>query len=127
MHLCFRAMLKCSVPGRGRAPAAPGSAANSFFCVTRRASGPAWWRYRRDGGKAGSRDTIHVCRVPDRNVTPCTNVAKTMFVDLGRLRAFKVSQSYAVPPGVNIGDYRSVVIWGEHFGVLISPATLKLL
>ena len=52
-------------------------------------------------------------------------VAKTMFVDLGRLKAFKGSQNYPVPAGVNLAGYGSVVIWCEQFGVLISPAALK--
>jgi Electron transfer DM13 len=46
-------------------------------------------------------------------------------VDLGRLRAFKGSQVYPVPAGVNLAKYDSVVIWCEQFGVLISPAALK--
>jgi hypothetical protein len=45
-------------------------------------------------------------------------------IDLGRLRAFKGSQVYMVPPGTDPGRYRSVVIWCKEFGVLISPATL---
>ena len=47
-----------------------------------------------------------------------------MFVDLGRLRAFKGSQRYAIPAGVDLKKYASVVIWCEQFGVLISPADL---
>ena len=45
-------------------------------------------------------------------------------LDLGRLRAFKGSQVYMIPPGTDAGLYRSVVIWCKEFGVLISPATL---
>ena len=63
--------------------------------------------------------------MPERNVTPSTPVAKTMYVDLGRLKAFKGSQNYPVPAGVDPATYGSVVIWCEHFGVLISPAELK--
>ena len=49
-----------------------------------------------------------------------------MFVDLGRLRAFKGSQNYPIPPGVDIKNYPHAVIWCEQFGVLISPARLEL-
>lgn len=49
----------------------------------------------------------------------------TMFVDLGRLRSFEGSQRYAIPAGVDLRKYASVVIWCEAFGVLISPADLK--
>jgi hypothetical protein len=48
-----------------------------------------------------------------------------MFVDLGGLRAFKGSQRYAIPPGLDLKSYQSVIIWCERFGVLISPADLK--
>ena len=48
-----------------------------------------------------------------------------MFVDLGGLRAFKGSQRYPIPDGVDLKDYQSVVIWCQHFGVLISPADLR--
>ena len=67
---------------------------------------------------------FHVYLVPETNVIPSTNVARTMFVDLGRLKAFKGSQNYPVPAGANPAKYGSVVIWCEQFGVLISPATL---
>lgn len=75
--------------------------------------------------EVGPGPKFHVYLVPERNVTPSTAVAKTMYVDLGRLKAFKGSQNYRVPPGVDLSSYGSVVIWCEHFGVLISPAGLK--
>jgi hypothetical protein len=48
-----------------------------------------------------------------------------MFVDLGGLRAFKGSQVYPIPDGVDLKKYPSVVIWCERFSVLISPADLS--
>ncbi len=75
--------------------------------------------------EVGPGPKFHVYLVPEKNVVPSTNVAKTMYVDLGRLKAFKGSQNYSVPPGVNLANYPSVVIWCEQFGVLISPAALK--
>jgi Electron transfer DM13 len=75
--------------------------------------------------EVGPGPKYHVYLVPDRNVTPATEVARTMFVDLGRLHAFKGSQNYEVPAGVNLADFGSVVIWCEQFGVLISPAALR--
>jgi hypothetical protein len=62
--------------------------------------------------------------VPEAEVVASTNVARTMFVDLGRLRAFKGSQNYDVPAGLDLAKFGSVVIWCEQFGVLISPARL---
>ena len=75
--------------------------------------------------EVGPGPKFHVYLVPEKNVVPSTNVARTMFVDLGRLKAFKGSQNYPVPAGVDLGKFDSVVIWCEQFGVLISPAALK--
>jgi len=75
--------------------------------------------------EVGPGPKFHVYLVPEKNVVPSTNVARTMFVDLGRLKAFKGSQNYPVPAGVDLRKYGSVVIWCEQFGVLISPAALS--
>lgn len=75
--------------------------------------------------EVGPGPKYHVYLVPEANITPMTNVEKTMFVDLGRLKAFRGSQNYPVPAGVDLAKYASVVIWCEQFGVLISPAALQ--
>ena len=74
--------------------------------------------------EVGPGPKFHVYLVPADEVTPSTDVAKTMYVDLGRLKAFKGSQNFSIPEGTNISDYKFVVIWCEHFEVLISPAKL---
>ena len=68
----------------------------------------------------------HVYLVPQAHITPDTRVQDTMFVDLGRLKAFSGGQNYPIPEGVNLNNYKSVVIWCEQFGVLISPAALTI-
>jgi hypothetical protein len=75
--------------------------------------------------EVGPGPKYYVYLVPEKEVVPSTNVARTMFVDLGRLRAFKGSQNYDIPAGVEVAKFGSVVIWCEQFGVLISPAALK--
>lgn len=75
--------------------------------------------------EVGPGPKFHVYLVPEKSVTPSTQVAKTMYVDLGRLKAFKGSQNYPVPAGVDLARFGSIVIWCEQFGVLISPAALK--
>ena len=75
--------------------------------------------------RVGPGPKFHVYLVPEANVTPDTRVQDTMFVDLGRLKAFSGSQNYPIPAGVDLGRYKSVVIWCEQFGVLISPAALR--
>ncbi|HEX9769604.1 MAG TPA: DM13 domain-containing protein [Kiloniellales bacterium] len=74
--------------------------------------------------EVGPGPKFHVYLVPSDKVTSAADVEGTMFVDLGRLKAFKGSQNYPVPAGVNLSNYGSVVIWCEQFGVLISPARL---
>jgi hypothetical protein len=74
--------------------------------------------------EVGPGPKFHVYLVPDAEVTPSTEVAKTMYVDLGRLRAFKGSQVFDIPAGTDPRRFNNVVIWCEHFGVLISPAKL---
>ena len=74
--------------------------------------------------EVGPGPKFHVYLVPEAEVTPSTKVHETMYVDLGRLKAFKGSQNYPIPAGVDVKKFGSVVIWCEHFKVLISPARL---
>lgn len=75
--------------------------------------------------EVGPGPKFHVYLVPVDDVTPDTEIEKTMYVDLGRLRAFKGSQNYRIPAGLDLNIYKYVVIWCEHFSVLISPAKLS--
>lgn len=75
--------------------------------------------------EVGPGPKFHVYLVPEKEVVASTNVARTMYVDLGRLKAFKGSQNYEIPAGVDVAKYGSAVIWCEQFGVLISPARLS--
>ncbi len=75
--------------------------------------------------EVGPGPKFHVYLVPLAEVTPDTEVEKTMFVDLGRLKAFTGSQNYAIPGGIDLADFQSVVVWCEQFNVLISPATIS--
>ncbi|HEY7747656.1 MAG TPA: DM13 domain-containing protein [Aestuariivirgaceae bacterium] len=76
--------------------------------------------------EVGPGPKFHVYLVPSKSVTSADDVKTSMFIDLGRLRAFKGSQNYAIPEGVDLAQYGSVVIWCEAFGVLISPAALNV-
>lgn len=76
--------------------------------------------------QVGPGPKFHVYLVPESNITPDTRVQDTMFVDLGRLKAFSGGQNYPIPAGVDLESFKSVVIWCEQFNVLISPATLEL-
>ncbi|MDO9410967.1 MAG: DM13 domain-containing protein [Pseudolabrys sp.] len=75
--------------------------------------------------EVGPGPAYHVYLVPNASIRDEAAVKDAMYVDLGRLRAFKGSQRYAIPAGVDLKNYPSVVIWCERFGVLISPADLS--
>jgi hypothetical protein len=74
--------------------------------------------------EVGPGPAFHVYLVPKAGIRASSDVPNTMFVDLGRLRSFKGSQKYAVPGGLDLSKYQTVVIWCERFSVLISPADL---
>jgi hypothetical protein len=74
--------------------------------------------------EVGPGPAYHVYLVPAANIRSEAAVKDAMYVDLGGLRAFKGSQRYRIPAGVDLKKYPSVVIWCERFGVLISPADL---
>jgi hypothetical protein len=74
--------------------------------------------------EVGPGPKFHVYLVPKANIRREADVKNEMFVDLGRLRAFKGSQRYSIPDGIDVKKYASVVIWCERFGVLITPADL---
>jgi hypothetical protein len=74
--------------------------------------------------EVGPGPAFHVYLVPKATIRDEAAVKDAMYVDLGGLRAFKGSQRYRIPAGVDLKNYQSVVIWCERFGVLISPADL---
>jgi hypothetical protein len=74
--------------------------------------------------RVGPGPAFHVLLVPKAGIRNSSEVKNEMYVDLGGLRAFQGSQRYVIPPGVDLKNYASVVIWCERFAVLISPADL---
>ncbi len=53
--------------------------------------------------EVGPGPKFHVYLVPGSNIMPQTPVQQTMFVDLGRLKAFTGGQNYPIPDGVDLG------------------------
>jgi hypothetical protein len=74
--------------------------------------------------EVGPGPKFHVYLVPKAQIRTNGDLRDQMFVDLGRLRSFKGSQRYAIPAGLDLAKYQSVIIWCEQFSVLISPADL---
>jgi hypothetical protein len=75
--------------------------------------------------EVGPGPKFHVYLVPKAPIRTSGDLRDQMFVDLGRLRAFKGSQRYAIPAGLDLTGFGSVIIWCEQFSVLISPADLN--
>ncbi|MGD1897413.1 MAG: DM13 domain-containing protein [Phormidesmis sp.] len=46
------------------------------------------------------------------------------YVNLGRLQSFEGEQRYAIPADVDLGDFRSAVIWCQDFDVTFGYAVL---
>jgi len=74
--------------------------------------------------EVGPGPAYHVYLVPKASIRSSSDLKDVMFIDLGGLRAFKGSQRYAIPAGVDLKNYQSVIIWCRQFSVLISPADL---
>ena len=74
--------------------------------------------------EVGPGPAFHVYLVPKAAIRTNADLKEQMFIDLGGLRAFKGSQRYPIPAGVNLKNYPSVIIWCEAFGVPITPADL---
>ena len=81
--------------------------------------------FLKDDFEVGPGPAFHVYLVPKEEVRTSADVRDTMYIDLGKLRAFKGSQRYEIPAGVDLANYPSVVIWCRQFSVLISPADLQ--
>jgi hypothetical protein len=65
---------------------------------------------------------LHVLLVPDGDPDGRDDV--TGYVDLGELKGNIGDQNYDIPPGVDIDDYGSVVIYCQPFHVIFSVAAL---
>jgi len=76
------------------------------------------------GFEVGPGPGYHLYLVPLAEIGPDTRVDETLFIDLGPLQGFAGAQAYALPTGLDLADYPSVVVWSTHFNVLISAAAL---
>lgn len=80
--------------------------------------------YLHEDFEVGPGPRFHVYLVDNPDVRSKGDFENANKLDLGRLRAFKGSQIYGVPGGIDTARYGSVVIWCKEFGVLISSASL---
>lgn len=62
---------------------------------------------------------------PDLYVYLATDENASDFIDLGRLKGNIGNQNYLVPPGVDLREYDTVLIWCKQFSVLFGSAQLS--
>ena len=65
---------------------------------------------------------VYLAKHPDP--ASADDVTDGGYLSLGKLKGNVGNQNYFLPDDINVGDYGSVVIWCELFGVLFSPAPL---
>ena len=87
-------------------------------------AGSGWLLHLEQDFEVGPGPRFHVYLVANENVQDNADFKNSEMVDLGRLKAFKGGQSYAIASDIDLARYKSVVIWCKEFGVLVSPATL---
>ncbi len=66
---------------------------------------------------------VYLAEHPDP--ASAADVTEGGFLSLGKLKGNVGNQNYTLPAEIDPGDYESVVIWCELFGVLFSPAPLN--
>ncbi len=68
---------------------------------------------------------LKVWLVAAGNVTRSGDVKDSQWLSLGKLQSDSGNQSYTVPAGTDISQYKSAIIWCEAFSVLFAAADLK--
>ncbi len=78
-----------------------------------------------DGSKFLRFENFRATNGPDLFVYLATDETATDFVNLGRLKGNIGNQNYLIPPGVDLADQDTVLIWCKQFSVLFGSAELN--
>ncbi len=62
---------------------------------------------------------------PDLKVYLSKDLAGSLFISLGELKAFSGDQEYVIPMNVNKSDYKYVLIWCQRYSVLFGSAQIN--
>ena len=68
---------------------------------------------------------LHVILTPSRDPQSRAEVSAAGYVDLGSLKGNMGNQNYAIPDGVDLDSFGSVVIYCQPFHVIFSVASLE--
>ncbi len=63
---------------------------------------------------------------PDLYVYLAKDLGAKSFISLGELKATEGNVNYDVPPGVDVSDYKYVMVWCKQFGVLFNYVDFSL-
>ena len=77
-----------------------------------------------DGSKFLRFENFRATNGPDLFVYLATDETASDFVNLGRLKGNIGNQNYLIPPGVDLAEQDTVLIWCKQFSVLFGSAEL---
>jgi hypothetical protein len=78
-----------------------------------------------DGSKFLRFENFRATNGPDLFVYLATDETASDFVNLGRLKGNIGNQNYLIPPGVDLANQDTVLIWCKQFSVLFGSAKLN--
>jgi hypothetical protein len=78
-----------------------------------------------DGSKFLRFENFRATNGPDLFVYLATDKTASDFVNLGRLKGNIGNQNYLIPPGVDLANQDTVLIWCKQFSVLFGSAKLN--
>jgi hypothetical protein len=74
--------------------------------------------------EVGPGPKFHVYLVPKAPIRASGDLQARCSSTSAACARFKGSQRYAIPAGLDLAKFQSVIVWCEQFSVLISPADL---
>jgi Electron transfer DM13 len=116
----------------GNAAAAPKTlASGTFITYEHRTTGTARVVELADGRRVLRLENLDTSEGPDVRIwlsakphTAGLHGFEGPYVELGKLKGNHGNQNYEIPPGTQLRDYRSVVIWCKRFSVAFGAAPL---
>ncbi len=79
-----------------------------------------------DAGAVIRYENFKTINGPDLYVYLANDLEAEDYVSLGTLKATEGNVNYTVPEGVDVNDYKYVMVWCRQFGVLFNYADLTL-
>ncbi len=78
-----------------------------------------------DGSRLLRFENFKATKGPDLFVYLATDETANDFVNLGVLKGNIGNQNYMMPPGIDLSNYNTVLIWCKQFSILFGSAKLS--